>query len=115
MAVRKSKISEPVSCSALKRHGEWLRSLIMAFQEECLLGAFASYRGFLESAADSFYSLGPVPKTIAPNVMAIVGHVRQKPARTKLVFVSKELESRLIHFPTVGNLSVVGHRLTNAQ
>jgi hypothetical protein len=84
------------SCSALRRHGEWLRSLIMAVEEDCLFGAFASYRGFLESAGDSLYSLGPVPKTIAPNLRAIIGCLKQK--RMDTVFMSAELESRLIHF-----------------
>jgi hypothetical protein len=86
------------SCSALRRHGEWLRSLVMAVEEECLFGAFASYRGFLESAADSFYSLGAVPTSIAPNMSAISSRLRQKSDKTKMLFVSEELENRLIHF-----------------
>jgi hypothetical protein len=84
------------SCSALRRHGEWLRSLVIAVENDCLFGAYASYRGFLESAADSLYSLGPVPKTIAPYVPAITHRLKQR--RTDTVFLSAELEQKLIHF-----------------
>jgi hypothetical protein len=84
------------SCSALRRHGEWLRSLVTAVEEDCLFGAYASYRGFLESAADSLYSLGGVPKTIAPNLPAIIHRLKQKP--TDEIYLSSELENRLIHF-----------------
>jgi hypothetical protein len=85
------------SCAALRRHGEWLRSVVMAVEKDCLFGAFASYRGFLESAADSFYSVGPVPKTIAPNLRTILRCLEQKPMN-KTVFAAPELEQRLIHF-----------------
>jgi hypothetical protein len=84
------------SCSALRRHGEWLRSLVSAVENDCLFGAYASYRGFLESAADSFYSVGPVPTTIAPHMPTILGRLEQKPTDT--VLLPADLESRLIHF-----------------
>jgi hypothetical protein len=83
-------------CTSVRRHGEWLKSLITAVEKECLLSAFASYRGFLESAADSFYSLGPVPKAIAGGLPSIINRLRQRPTDT--VFLSKEMEDRLIHF-----------------
>ena len=88
--------SHLASCSALRRHGEWLRSLVTAVEQDCLFGAYASYRGFLESAADSLYSLGGVPKTIAPNLPGIIHRLKQKP--TDEVYLSPELENRLIHF-----------------
>jgi hypothetical protein len=84
------------SCSSVRRHGEWLKSLILAVEKDCLLGAYASYRGFLESAADSFYSLGPVPKAIARALPSIISRLKQRPTDT--VFLSKEMEDRLIHF-----------------
>lgn len=84
------------SCSGLRRHGEWLRSLVTAVETDCLFGAYASYRGFLESAVDSLYSLGTIPKAIAEHLPTIINRLKQKPTDT--VFLSPELENRLIHF-----------------
>jgi hypothetical protein len=83
-------------CASLLRHSEWLNALLIAIEGNCLFGAYAAYRGFLESAADAFYSLGPVPKTIAASLSLIRARVKEKPTDT--VVISKELEDRLIHF-----------------
>jgi hypothetical protein len=84
------------SCSSIRRHADWLRSTFAAVESDRLFGAYASYRGFLESAADSFYSLGPVAKTIGPHVAAIRSRLREKPTDT--LIISEDLENRLIHF-----------------
>jgi hypothetical protein len=83
-------------CASLLRHGEWLNALLIAIEGNCLFGTYAACRGFLESAADSFYSLGPVPKTLAPSLKFIRERIKEKPTDT--VVISKELEDRLIHF-----------------
>ena len=84
------------ACSAVRRHGEWLRSLVIAVENECLFGAYASYRGFLESAADSLYSLGTIPTGIAPHLPLIINRIKRKPTDT--ITISKKLEDKLIHF-----------------
>ena len=84
------------ACCAIFRHHEWLRSLFLAIEHNCNFGAYASYRGFLESAANSFYTLSTVPGTISPHISAIVHRLRGKPTDT--VYISSELEDRLIHF-----------------
>jgi hypothetical protein len=83
-------------CASLLRHGEWLNALLVSVEANCLFGTYAACRGFLESAADAFYSLGPVPKTLAPNLTIIRARIKEKP--TDIIFASKELEDRLIHF-----------------
>ena len=83
-------------CASLLRHGEWLNALLIAIEGNCLFGTYAACRGFLESAADAFYSLGPVPKTLAPTLTSIRARIKEKPTDT--VAISKELEDRLIHF-----------------
>lgn len=83
-------------CASLLRHADWLNNLLFAIEEDNLFGTLAACRGFLESAADTFYSLGAVPKTLAPNLALIRARIREKPTIT--VFLSKELEDTLIHF-----------------
>jgi hypothetical protein len=83
-------------CASLLRHGEWLSALLVSIEENCLFGMYASYRGFLESAADAIYSLGRVPTALASNLSFIRARIKEKP--TDIIFASKELEDRLIHF-----------------
>jgi hypothetical protein len=83
-------------CVSLLRHGGWLSALLLAVERDNLFGAFAACRGFLESAADTFYSLGTVPKTLAPQLSLIRARIKERPTDT--IFASKELEDRLIHF-----------------
>ncbi len=84
------------SCSALLRHEQWLNGMAIAAEHECYFGFFASFRGFLESAADSAYSLGTVAYFIADNLSQIVAHLQKR--TTSFVLGSYELEERLIHF-----------------
>jgi hypothetical protein len=83
-------------CTSLRRHGEWLNALLAAIEAKCFFGVCSANRGFLESAADSLYSLSGVPTTIAPNLPSIINRLKGQPTNT--VVVSKELEDRLIHF-----------------
>jgi hypothetical protein len=83
-------------CTSLWRHGEWLNALLVAIEARCFFGVCSAYRGFLESAADSIYSLGGVPTTIAPVLPFIINRLKGRPTDT--VVISKELEDRLIHF-----------------
>jgi hypothetical protein len=83
-------------CISLRRHGEWLNALLAAIQAKSLFAACAAYRGFLESAADSVYSLGAAPMMLASNLTAIINCLKKR--RMDTVIASKELEDRLIHF-----------------
>jgi hypothetical protein len=83
-------------CASLLRHGGWLNTVLLAVEKDNLFGAFSACRGFLESAADTFYSLGAVPKTLAPRLTLIRARIRERPTDT--IFASRELEDRLIHF-----------------
>ncbi|GAA0004710.1 hypothetical protein BDS110ZK4_60870 [Bradyrhizobium diazoefficiens] len=83
-------------CASLLRHADWLDTLLLAIEHENFFGTLAACRGLLESAADTFYSLGAVPKTLAPNLALIRARIKEKPTDT--IFLSKELEDALIHF-----------------
>ena len=83
-------------CASLLRHAEWLNALFVAIEGKCFYGTYAACRGFLESSADACYSLSPVPKTLATSLAFIRARLKEK--RTDTVFISKELEDRLIHF-----------------
>lgn len=83
-------------CASLLRHADWLNTLLLAIENDNFFGTLAACRGFLESAADTFYSLGAVPKTLAQNLALIRARIKEKPTDT--VFLSKELEDALIHF-----------------
>jgi hypothetical protein len=83
-------------CISVRRHGEWLDALLAAVQAKSLFAACAAYRGFLESAADSLYSLGAGPRTLADNLTAIIHRLKKR--RMDTIIASKEMEDRLIHF-----------------
>ncbi|WP_154073597.1 hypothetical protein [Bradyrhizobium erythrophlei] len=83
-------------CASVLRHTEWLNALFMTIDGNCLFGTYAACRGFLESAADACYSLSPVPKTLATSLASIRARLKERPTDT--VYISKELEDRLIHF-----------------
>jgi hypothetical protein len=83
-------------CISLRRHSAWLHSLFVAFEAKSLFGVCAAYRGFLESAADSLYSLGAAPTMLASNLTAIIHRLKKR--RMDTIIISKELEDRLIHF-----------------
>jgi hypothetical protein len=83
-------------CVSLPRHRERLGVLFAAIERNSLFGTYAACRGFLESAADSFYSVGPAPNTLAPVLTLIRAHIKGKP--TDSFPVAKDLEDRLIHF-----------------
>jgi hypothetical protein len=85
-----------VCCISLRRHGEWLNALLAAVQAKSLFAMCAAYRGFLESAADSLYSLGGAPTLLATNLTAIIHRLRKR--RVDTIIASKDLEDRLIHF-----------------
>lgn len=83
-------------CASLLRHADWLNTLLLAIENDNFFGTLAACRGFLESAADTFYSIGAVPKALAPNLALIRARIKEKPSDT--IFLSKELEDALIHF-----------------
>jgi hypothetical protein len=56
----------------------------------------ASFRGLLESTADSYYSLFNVPRVLAQNYDNIEGNLTESPDLP--VAISTDLEDQLIHF-----------------
>lgn len=83
-------------CASLRRHRAWLDVLFTAIERDSLFGTYAACRGFLESAADSYYSVGPTAKTLAAILPLIRANIKEKP--TDRFPIVQELEDRLIHF-----------------
>jgi hypothetical protein len=84
------------SCSALLRHEQWLQGMLIAADDGCYFPFIASFRGLLESAADSTYSLASAPYFLADNLPQIISHLKMR--KTKDLIASYQLEERLIHF-----------------
>ena len=82
---------------SLLRSIRWLDGAINAYESTNYLSFTSAIRGFLESAADSFYSLSNVNLTLAENFANIESALLEK-VSTKEFFSSKELEDILIHF-----------------
>jgi len=75
---------------AILRSHKWAEGVQISYENKNYLSFCANLRGLLESASDSFDSLGAVPKFIAMNFNMI------KSPYTK--FLCPELEDALIHF-----------------
>jgi hypothetical protein len=80
----------------LMRHQRWQAACTTAFSPSPNLLNFAgSLRGLIEASVDAYYSLGPVPATLADNQELIESALQGK---QQYVGVVEELEHRLIHF-----------------
>lgn len=83
------------SSASLLRSKRWVEGMIAAIRDENYTVFMASLRGFLEAAADSFYSLQDVPSLLAESHTiirkAIGGCLGQR-------VLSPDLENTLIHF-----------------
>ncbi|BBF41927.1 hypothetical protein lbkm_0607 [Lachnospiraceae bacterium KM106-2] len=81
--------------TSLIRNEKWLTGVIMGISTRNLMVFSSSLRGFLESTADSFFSLESLPTSLALNFkninLAIKGELNQ-------FFVNDDIESRLIHY-----------------
>lgn len=82
------------SGSLIRTH-RWLSGLFDAFAGENLIVFSACFRGFLESAADTWYSLGPAAPTLASAKSVIVQALNRALTKNTL---AEDLENRFIHF-----------------
>ncbi len=83
--------------TTLLRSQQWLDGTIMSYESNNYLSFMATFRGFLESAVDSFDALSSVPITLAENFDTIEAILTEKNTTTPLI-ISEELENTLIHF-----------------
>jgi hypothetical protein len=74
----------------------WIRGMITAHESENLLAFSATFRGLLESAADTYYTVRHVPQTLAQLSEQIVRALNGK--MCDQVLVCSELEDALVHF-----------------
>jgi hypothetical protein len=82
------------STSLIRTH-RWLSGLLDAFATENLIVFCACTRGLIESAADSWYSLGPVAPSLAACKETIVRALNK---RLKQAIIAEDIENRLVHF-----------------
>jgi hypothetical protein len=91
------------SATAILRSRQWIEAMRVAAMVPNLLSFAASFRGLLESAADSSSALKSVPLTLArdhPYVLrALAG---EAPSQT---FLAPELEDTLIHYSYARHLT----------
>ncbi|MEW6778225.1 MAG: hypothetical protein AB1405_18150, partial [Bdellovibrionota bacterium] len=84
------------SAATLIRQYRWIRGMVLSIKSYSYLPYAACARGFLESAADSFSTLGCVPGALADNFpqikSAITGQFEGG------FFSNEDLENKLIHF-----------------
>ncbi len=83
--------------TTLLRSQQWINGAILAYESHNYLSFMATFRGFLESAVDSFDALSSVPIALAENFNTIESIITEK-NRTAQIIISKELEDTLIHF-----------------
>lgn len=80
----------------LRKHSRWQAGCVTAFQPAAnFLSFVANLRGLLESSLDAFYSLTPVPHTLANNRDEIEGALN---GTVSGPHPCAELEDRLIHY-----------------
>lgn len=83
------------ACVSLVRTKRWLDALIAMAWASNYLGFMASYRGFLESSADSYYSLGKVCFWLADFHVAIRAAIK---GNLDHPMVFPDIENALNHF-----------------
>jgi hypothetical protein len=83
------------SAASIVRNDQWVCGIVSAYQFKSYLGFCASLRGFIESAADSMYSLNGVAQGLSSNWKQIKKALNGK---AESPFCAQELEERLIHF-----------------
>lgn len=83
------------SLVAVARMERWLASMMVTAEQDNFLGFAASFRGLLESAADTRFALGDVPIQLATTF----GHAHDAVwNRSTIMVLAPDLEDDLIHF-----------------
>ena len=92
--------SHIASFNSVVRHKKWLDGMVLAYNTENYILFSASWRGFLESVSDSYYTISAVPKTIADNFRIILDIVNKSYNfnASKALYTSEKLEEKLIHY-----------------
>lgn len=85
------------SSATLIRQKRWVEGVLSAASQENFIAFAATFRGLIESAGDSYHSLGSVPMTLANNYSEIREAVKGS-WDNKSTMMSEELEDMLIHF-----------------
>jgi hypothetical protein len=88
------------SLITLRRNLLWIESIETSRQHSRLFAFCASLRGFIESSADSFYSLRYAPQNLATYFKTIKDCIDGK--ETQNIHLFKELEDWGIHFLEAG-------------
>lgn len=88
------------SLITLRRNLSWIESIEGSQRNSNLFAFCASLRGFIESSADSFYSLRNVPLTLATNFKTIKSCMDGK--ESQRIYTCEELEDWGIHFMEAG-------------
>lgn len=88
------------SLITLRRNISWIDSIELSRENSTFFSYCASLRGFIESAADSFYSLRYVPQNLAANFKVMKNCIRGK--EPKNIHLFEELEDWGIHFLEAG-------------
>ena len=106
------------AASNVLRHKRWLDACLALYAPEAnYLGFAASLRGLLEAAADAYYSLSAVPRTLADHHAMIEEALSGSSTRFAL---SEQLEDALIHFQfarrlTKGDPAPASHKAVTAD
>ena len=84
------------AASSVLRSYRWVKGMASSYQESNYLSFAANYRGFIESASDSFDTLLNLPLTVAENQERIRYSLnKENPA---VIAISTDMEDALIHF-----------------
>jgi hypothetical protein len=84
----------------LRRNLSWVESIEDSLHNSKLFGFCASLRGFIESAADSFYSLRYAPQNLATYFNKVKRCIERE--ETESICLFKELEDWGLHFMEAG-------------
>lgn len=90
------------SITGILRTRHWVSAVVSATRDKNLLSFAASFRGLIESAADTSFSLRAVPLTLARQSSQIIDILSGK---SDQFLIASELEGYLIHFAHAGHLS----------
>lgn len=89
--------SHIVAISTILRQRRWVKGVISSFETQNAVSFAANFRGLIESAGDSYHTLGIVPLTLAEKYSEIVEALKGEVPENTL-YKDKELEDKLIHF-----------------
>ena len=82
--------------ASIYRNYRWLEAIMIAHSQNNFFSFAASYRGFVESASDTYDGLNGVPSTLAKYHKQIIPLLKHIP--NSAIAFAPEIEDRLIHF-----------------